>query len=84
MSPSDHFMAAVVLVVRFPFLFYFLAQIETKNRIFVLFYGVLISICYFGCFLVLLKPILLFCVVGIDSFSSPGHQETTLCGELLQ
>ena len=49
-SPSDHFMAAyVVLVVRFQFHFYFLAQVATKNRILVLFYGVLNSICYLGC-----------------------------------
>ena len=44
MSPSDHqVIAAVVLVVRFPFLLYFLAQVATKNRILVLFYGVLSS-----------------------------------------
>ena len=31
MSPSDHFMAAyVVVVVRFQFLFFFLAQVATK------------------------------------------------------
>ena len=67
MSPSDHFMAAnVVFVVTFQFLFYFLAQVATKNRTLVLFYGVLNSICYFGCFLVLRKPILLFGAVGID------------------
>ena len=44
MSPSDYQdIAAVVLVVRFPFLLYFLAQVATKNRILVLFYGVLNS-----------------------------------------
>ena len=38
MSPSDLFMAAyVVVVVRFYFLFFFLAQVATKNRILVLF-----------------------------------------------
>ena len=42
MSLSDHFMAAyVVVVVRFQFLFFFLAQFATKNRTLVLFYGVL-------------------------------------------
>ena len=52
MSPSDHFMAAyVVVVVRFQFLFCFLAQVATKSRTLVLFYGVLNSICYLGCFL---------------------------------
>ena len=68
MRPSDHFMAAyVVFVVTFQFLFYFLAQLATKNRTLAPFYGVLNSICYFGCFLVLRqKPILLCCVVGID------------------
>ena len=85
MSPSDHFMAAnVVFVVTFQFLFHFLAQVATKNRTLALFYGVLNSICYFGCFLLLRKPILLFCVVGNYNFSSPRHQETKLCGELLQ
>ena len=54
MHPSDHFMAAyVVFVVTFQFLFYFLAQVATKNRTLAPFYGVLNSICYFGCFLVL-------------------------------
>ena len=44
MSPSDHFMAAyVVVVVRFQFLFYFLAQIATKYRTLAPFYGVLNS-----------------------------------------
>ena len=53
MRPSDHFMAAyVVFVATFQFLFYFLAQVATKNRTFAPFYGVLNSICYFGCFLV--------------------------------
>ena len=68
MSPSDHFMAAnVVFVVTFQFLFYFLAQVATKNRALAIFYGVLNSICYFGCFFMLRrKPILLCCVVGID------------------
>ena len=38
MSPSDLFMAAyVVVVVRFYFLFFFLAQVPTENRILVLF-----------------------------------------------
>ena len=78
MSPSDHSIAAVVLVVRFPLLFYFLAQVATKNRILVLFYEVLNSICYLGYFLVLRKPKLLFCVVDIDQFSSLHHQETTI------
>ena len=42
MSLSDHFMAAyVVVVVRFQFLFFFLAQVATKNRTLVLFYKVL-------------------------------------------
>ena len=42
MSPSDHFMAAnVVFVVTFQFLFYFLAQVATKNRTLAPFYGVL-------------------------------------------
>ena len=70
MSPSDHFMAVyVVLVVRFQFHIYFLAEVATKNCILVLFYGVLNSVCYPGCFLVLQKLIvssLLLCVVGID------------------
>ena len=69
-SPSDHFMAVyVVLVVRFQFHIYFLAEVATKNRILVLFYGVLNSVCYPGCFLVLQKLIvnsLWLCVVGID------------------
>ena len=44
MSPCDHFMAAyVVVVVRFQFLFYFLAQIATKYRTLAPFYGVLNS-----------------------------------------
>ena len=53
MSPSDHFMAAyVVVVVKFQFLFFFLAQVATKNRTCTLvpFYGVLNSICYLWCF----------------------------------
>ena len=68
MSPSDHFMAAnVVFVVTFQFLFYFLAQDATKNRTLAIFYGVLNSIFYLGCFFMLRrKPILLCCVVGID------------------
>ena len=67
MSPSDQFMAAyVVAAVMFLFLYYFLAQVATKNRTLVLFYGVLNSIFYLGCFLVLRNPRLLFCVVGID------------------
>ena len=68
MSPSDQFMAAyvVVVVVMFLFHFYFLAQVATKNRTLVLFYGALNSIFYLGCFLVLPKPMLLFCIVGID------------------
>ena len=67
MSPSDQFMAAyVVVVLMFLFLFYFLAQVASKNRTLVLFYGALNSIFYLGCFLALLKPRLLFCVVGID------------------
>ena len=42
MSPSDHFMAAyVIVVVRFQFFFFFLAQVATKNRTLELFYGVL-------------------------------------------
>ena len=42
MSPSDHFMAAyVVVVVRFQFLFFFLAQVATKNRTLELSSGVL-------------------------------------------
>ena len=42
MSLSHHFMAAyVVVVVRFQFLFFFLAQVATKNRTLVLFYRVL-------------------------------------------
>ena len=45
MRPSDHFMAAyVVVVVRFQFLFFFLAQVATKNPTLALFYGVLSSI----------------------------------------
>lgn len=83
MSPSDHFIAAVVLVVRFLFLFYFLfyflAQVATKNRILVLFYRVLNSICYLWVFLMVLrKPKLLLCVVDIDQFFSLRHQETTI------
>ena len=83
MSPSDHFIAAVVLVVRFSFLFYFLfyflAQVATKNRILVLFYRVLNSICYLWVFLMVLrKPKLLLCVVDIDQFFSLRHQETTI------
>ena len=78
MSPSDHFTAAVVVLVRFQFLFYFPTQVATKNRILVLFYGVLNSICYLGYFLVLREPTLLFCVVDIDQFSSLHHQETTI------
>ena len=67
MSPFDQFNAAyVVVVVMFLFLFYFLAQVGAKNRTLVLFYGVLNSVFYLGCFLVLRKPTLLFCVVGID------------------
>ena len=51
MSPSDQFMAAyVVAAVMFLFLYYFLAQVATKNRTLVLFYGVLNSIFYLGCF----------------------------------
>ena len=80
MSPSDHFMAAyVVVVLRFQFLFFFVAQVATKNRTPVLFCGVLNSICYLGCFLVLQKLTLLFCVVDTDYFSSRlQHQETTI------
>ena len=45
MSPSDQFMAAnVVFVVKFQFLFYFLAQVANKNRTLVFFYGVLNSV----------------------------------------
>ena len=67
MRPSDQFMAAyVVVVVMFLFLFYFLAQVGAKNRTLVLFYGALNSVFYLGCFSVLRKPRLLFCVVGID------------------
>ena len=45
MEPCDHFMAAnIVFVVRFQFLFYFLAQVANKNRTLVLFYGVLNSV----------------------------------------
>ena len=74
MSPSDHFMAAnVVFVVTFQFLLYFLAHDGAKNHALALFYGALNSICYLGCFCVLRKPILLFCVVGIDQFSSLQH-----------
>jgi len=68
MSPSDHFMAVNVV---------FLAHVATKNHTLALFYGVLNSICYLGCVFLLRKPILLFCVVGIDQFSSLQHQETT-------
>ena len=78
MSPSDHFMAAnVVFVVTFQFLLYFLAHVATKNHALALFYGALNSICYLGCFFLLRKPILLFCIVGIDQFSSLQHQEIT-------
>ena len=78
MSPSHHLMAAnVVFVVKFQFLLYFLAHVGTKNHALALFYGVLNSLCYLGCFFLLRKPILLFCVVGIDQFSSLQHQETT-------
>ena len=67
MSPYDHFMAAyVVFVVRFQFLFYFLAQVATKNRTFALFHGVLNSIFYLGYVLALRKPTFLFCVLGIN------------------
>ena len=69
--------ANVVFVVTFQFLLYFLAHVETKNHALALFYGVLNSICYLGCLFVLQKPILLFCIVGIDQFSSLQHQETT-------
>ena len=77
MSPSDHFMAAkVVFVVTFQFLFYFLAQVATKNRTLALIYGVLNSICYFGCFLVLRKPILLCCGYWLVFFySSPRNYQ---------
>ena len=78
MSPSHHLMVAnVVFVVKFQFLLYFLAHVGTKNHALALFYGVLNSLCYLGCFFLLRKPILLFCVVGIDQFSSLQHQETT-------
>ena len=76
MSQFDH-VANVVFVVTFQFLLYFLAHVATKTRALALFYGVLNSTCYLGCFCVLRKPILLFCVVGIDQFSSLQHQETT-------
>ena len=49
MSPSDQFMAAnVVLGIRFQLLFYFLAQVATKNRFLalLLFYGALNSLVY--------------------------------------
>ena len=74
MRPFDQFMAAnVVLVVTLQFLFCCLAQVATKNRSLVLFYGVLnslvvIMLSLVHCFLVLRKLIvssLLFCVVGI-------------------
>ena len=69
MSPSDHFMAAnVVFVVTFQFLLYFLAHVATKNHALALFYGALNSISYLGCFFVLRKPILLFCIVALISF----------------
>ena len=45
MSPSDQFMAAnVVLVVTFQFVFFFLAQVATKNCFLTLFYGALNSL----------------------------------------
>ena len=72
MSQSDH-VANVVFVVMFHFLLYFLAHVATKNRALGLFYGVVNSTCYLGCFCVLQIPILLFCVVGIDQFSSLQH-----------
>ena len=64
MRPFDQFMAAnMVLVVTLQFLFCFLAQVETKNRSLVLFYGVpnslvVIMLSLVHCFLVLWKLII--------------------------
>ena len=77
MRPCDHFMAAnIVFVVKFQFLFYFLAQVANKNRTLVLFYGVLNSV-YF---------ILGFCFVlwVLISFLLCYTKKLQLCSALLQ
>ena len=72
MSPSDHFMAAyVVVVVRFQFLFFFLAQVATKI-VHVLLY---LSMEYWTLYVIFGVSF----VVGIDyHVYSLQHQETTV------
>ena len=80
MSPSDQFMAAdVVVVVTFQFLTPVLfGQVAYKSYSCTFLWSTgQKSICYLGCFLVLRKPTLLFCFVGIDKLSSLQHQELT-------
>ena len=84
MNLSNHFMAAkVVFVVTFQFLFYFLAQVSTKNRTLVLFYGVLNSICYFGCLLVFAETDT-FVLWVLISFLLLITKNIPLCSALLQ